>query len=396
MRFVVKGLRKAGDVVLLTVEAADPTGARRLAAGQGLEVLGVKAQNPLLAWLPRRRARFALDLFGQELVSLLESGLSLVEAIDTLAEKAEHRSAADALNELRGHLTRGQKFSYALEQLPACFPPLFVATVRAAEKTGDIHEAITRYLDYHAQLDRIRRKLVSAAIYPLVLLAAGVLVTAFLLFYVVPKFSRIYEEIGSELPWLTRLLINWGSALEAHAALVLLALAGVAGFVAWGVTRPALRRWVAPRLWALPALGNRMRIYQLARFYRNLGMLLKSGIPLPAALDMAGGLLSPFLRDGLERAAREVREGQSVSRAFQKHGLTTPVAMRLLGVGERSGRMPHAVERIAMFYEDDLARWVDWFTRLFEPALMVVIGAIVGLIVVLLYLPIFELAENIK
>ena len=125
-------------------------------------------------------------------------------------------------------------------------------------------------------------------------------------------------------------------------------------------------------------------------------MLLKSGIPLPSALDMAGGLLSPFLRPGLQRAAREVREGQPVSRAFAAQGLTTPVSARLLGVGERSGRMPHMVERIALFYEDELARWVDWFTRLFEPILMVLIGAIVGLIVVLLYLPIFELAENVK
>ncbi|CAD5369848.1 Type II secretion system protein [Rubrivivax sp. A210] len=396
MKFVVKGLQGTGDVVRLTVEASDAADARRVAGGQGLNVLAVTAQNPLVGWLPKPRVAFALDLFGQELVSLLESGLSLVEAVETLAEKAEQRAAADALNEVRGHLLRGQNFSYALEQQPAFFPPLFVATVRAAEKSGDIREAIARFLEYHEQLDRIRRKLVSAAVYPLMLMGVGLLVTGFLLFYVVPKFSRIYEELGSEMPFLTRVLINWGSALEAHATVTLLGLAALAGVVAWGVTRPALRRWVAPRLWAMPAVGNRMRIYQLARFYRNLGMLLKSGIPMPTALDMAGGLLSPYLRAGLEKAAREVREGLPVSRAFQKQGLTTPVSLRLLGVGERSGRMPYTVERIAVFYEDDLARWVDWFTRLFEPALMVVIGGIVGLIVVLLYLPIFELAENIK
>jgi len=396
MKFVVKGLQAAGVVVRLTVEAPDADGARRAASSQGLSILAVTPQNPLLAWAPRRRSRFRLDLFCQELVSLMDSGLSLVECVETLAEKEESRPVADALAELRDHLHRGLTFSAALEQLPALFPALFVATVRAAERTGDIREAVTRYLDYHAQLDRVRRKLVAAAVYPAVLLVAGLLVTGFLLFYVVPKFSRIYEELGSELPMLTRLLVQWGRLLEMHATTTLLALAALVAALAFGLTRPAFRGWLGPRLWQLPAGGNRMRVYELARCYRNLAMLLKSGIALPAALDMAKALLSPFLRDGMERATREIREGQGVSVAFRRHGLTTPVALRLLAVGERSGNLAHAFERIALFCEDELARWVDWFTRLVEPALMVLIGAMVGLIVVLLYLPIFELAENIK
>jgi general secretion pathway protein F len=380
----------------LTIEAPDAEGARRAVSGQGLAILAVQPLNPLLAWTPKRRSRFSLDLFCQELVSLMDSGLSLVECVETLAEKEENRQSADALAELRGHLYRGLTFSAGLEQLPALFPSLFVATVRAAEKTGDIREAVTRYLEYHAQLDRVRRKLIAASVYPVVLLAAGLLVTGFLLFYVVPKFSRIYEELGSELPMLTRVLVQWGRLLETHATTTLAALALLGAGVAFGLTRPAFRTWLGPRLWRLPAVGSRMRTYELARFYRNLAMLLKSGIALPAALDMAKSLLSPFLRDGMELASREIREGQPVSRSFRRHGLTTPVALRLLAVGERSGNMPHAFERIAVFCEDDLARWVDWFTRLIEPALMVVIGAMVGLIVVLLYLPIFELAENIK
>lgn len=396
MKFVVTGVRGASDVVRLTVEAPDAAEARRAAAGQGLSLLAIKAQNPLAAWRPGRVIGFKLDLFTQEMISLLDSGLSLVEAVDMLAEKEEGRSTATALNELRAHLYRGQTFSYALEQLPALFPPLYVATVRAAEKTGDIREALTRFLDYHTQLDAIRRKLVSASIYPVLLIAVGALVTAFLLLYVVPKFSRIYTEIGTELPLLTRVLVNWGQLLENHAVTALVGLALLGGGAAFALTRPAVGRWIAPHLWHLPAIGDRLLVYNLARFYRTLGMLLKSGIPLPTALDMASGLLSPFLRDGLARAAHEIRDGRPVSRAFQENGLTTRVAQRLLGVGERSGRMPFMVERIALFYEDDLARWVDWFTRLFEPALMILIGGLVGLIVVLLYLPIFELAENMK
>jgi general secretion pathway protein F len=213
---------------------------------------------------------------------------------------------------------------------------------------------------------------------------------------VVPRFSRIYEEVGGSLPWMTRWLIAWGQVIEAHTTLVLAGTAAALGGLAFVVTRSSVRRWIGLQVWKVPAIGSRLRVYELARFYRTLGMLLKSGITLPTALDMAGGLLSPLLRQGLEIAARQIRQGQPVSRAFEEQGLTTPVSLRLLAVGERSGRMPHMVERIALFYEDDLARWIDWFTRLFEPLLMMFIGALVGLIVVLLYLPIFELAESVK
>jgi general secretion pathway protein F len=396
LKFVIKGLSAVGDVVRLTVEAADAAEARRAGASRGLSILALKARNPLSSWMPRRRVRFALDLFCQELLSLLESGLSLVESVETLAEKEEGGGAAQALKALTDRLHRGQSFSQALEQLPEYFPPLFVATIRAAEKTGDIQEAVSRYLDYHAQAGRIRRELISAAIYPVLLMIVGILVAGFMLFHVVPKFSRIYEELGSELPFLSRVLVNWGRLLDTSGGAVLIGIAALIGAVAYTVTRPGFRRWLAPRLWSLPTLGSRMRLYQLARFYRTLGMLLKSGIPLPEALDMASGLLSPYLREGMARAARHIREGQPVWRSLEQQGLTTRIALRLLIVGERSGRMPFMVERIALFCEAELTRWVNWFTRLFEPLLMVFIGGIIGLILLMLYMPIFELAGNIK
>ncbi len=395
-KFSVKALRGGSDVVQLTIEASDAAAARLDAIGQGLRIVSVKSRYPGLPRLGAGRAAFALELFIQELVSLLDAGLSLVEAIDLLVEKEQGRGALAALGGVRADLHRGQSFSDALERQGTIFPPLFVASVRAAERTGDIREAIARFLEYHHQLDRIRRKVVSASIYPLLLIGVGLLVSVFMLFYVVPKFSRIYEEIGSQLPFLTRVLVGWGQLLETHAAAAFTGLAVLCGAAVFAFTRPAVHRWIGPQLWKMPAVGNRLRVYELGRFYRTLGMLLKSGIALPTALDMAGGLLSPLLRHGLELAAHDIRAGQAVSRAFERQGLTTPVSQRLLAVGEQTGRMPHMVERIALFYEDDLARWIDWFTRLFEPVLMVLVGALVGLIVVLLYLPIFELAENVK
>lgn len=396
MKFSVKALRGAGDVVRLTVEAGDLAEARLAAAGRGLRVISIKASNPVaLRWTPSRTG-FALELFSQELVSLLDAGLALVEAVDLLAEKEQGRGAGAVLAELRADLRVGLSLSDAMARQGRVFPPLFVATARAAERTGDLREAIARFTAYHAQLDGVRRKVVAASVYPLTLATVGLLVTAFMLLYVVPKFSRIYEEVGGSLPWMTRWLIGWGQVIEEHALLAFAGTAAALGVLAFVITRSSVRRRIGLQLWKVPAVGSRLRVYELARFYRTLGMLLKSGITLPTALDMAGGLLSPLLRQGLEIAARQIRQGQPVSRAFEEQGLTTPVSLRLLAVGERSGRMPHMVERIALFYEDDLARWIDWFTRLFEPVLMMFIGALVGLIVVLLYLPIFELAESVK
>jgi general secretion pathway protein F len=396
LKFDLKTLHADGRLVTVSIDAADAADARRIAGSQGLALVGLRSAWPWARWRRRSRgAALSITLFGHELVALLDAGLSLVEAIDLLAAKERDRAAAAVLRALRDDLHRGSRFADALQRQPHAFPDLFVAAARAAQGSGDLQEALTRYLEYRAQIDRVRDKLVSASVYPLLLLGVGSLVLAFMLFYVVPKFSRLYDEIGGELPALTRVLVAWGALLEAHAAAVTVTALAALALAGFALTRPALHRWLAPRLWRLPALGERLRVYELARFYRTLGMLLKSGIALPAALDMAGGLLSPLLRHALERAATAVRAGQPVSAAFEREGLTTQVSLRLLAVGERSGRMPQMVTRIASFHDDELARWIDWFVRLFEPALMLLIGALVGLIVVLLYLPIFELADSI-
>ena len=150
------------------------------------------------------------------------------------------------------------------------------------------------------------------------------------------------------------------------------------------------------RLWQLPAAGERMRVYQLARFYRTLGMLLRGGMPIGAALKMVSDLLRTQLKLQLHGAAEKINEGRSISYAMQLHQLTTPVSLRMLEVGERTGEMGEMMERIASFYDEEMARWVDWFTRLFEPLLMAAIGLVIGLVVVLMYLPIFELAGSLQ
>jgi general secretion pathway protein F len=396
MKYQIKALRGASDIVSLELEAADEADARRQARSGGLSVLSMQAARSWNAGLFQRRARFPVVLFAQELLSLVEAGLTLVEAIEGLAEKEPHGASRTVFDHLRTQLHQGRTLSQSMDDLPQVFPALFVATVRATERTGDLPDALRRYIAYQGQLEQVRKKIVSASIYPLLLMGAGLLVMLFLLGYVVPKFSHVYADIQGDLPMLSRVLLQVGAILDTHGKEMSLAIAAMLVIVARLLVRPELRSWIGVKLWAIPAIGERMRLYQLARFYRTLGMLLRGGTPVVAAMDMASGLLSPVLRADLAAAGRAMREGRSISEAMSVHNLTTPVALRMLRVGERSGRMDDMMERIASFYDEQISRWVDWFTRLFEPLLMAFIGVVIGGIVVLMYLPVFELAGSIQ
>nr|PZN01440.1 MAG: type II secretion system protein [Pseudomonadota bacterium] len=392
MQFRIRGLKGSPGLVNLSVQAADEASALAMAQAQGLAVLSVRSKR---AWaLPSLRKSFPLLLFAQELLALLSAGLSLVEVIETMIEKEQRPEARKLLMDVRAALFEGRSFSQALEAHPSSFPTLFVATVRAAERTGDLPEALARYIDYHQRIDQVRKKIVSASIYPAVLIAVGGLVTLFLLGYVVPRFAGIYADSGQSLPFLSRLLIDWGNLLNAHGGAVLaIATALVAGTIYLFMRAPALLARLAQRI---PSVGARMRVYQLARFYRTLGMLLRGGTPLVPALTMVAGLLPAAMRASLGAATQRIREGTSISAAMDAEGLATPVALRMLRVGEKSGDMAQMMERIAVFHDEELARWIDWFTKLFEPLLMALIGVVIGAIVVLMYLPIFELAGSLQ
>jgi general secretion pathway protein F len=394
MRFDIRAVKGAEGIVALTLDAGSEEAALAAVRAQGLTVLSARPRRALPA-LPRLfAARFPLLLFSQELVALLGAGLSLPETLETLAEKesnAEHRRVFAGLQQA---LLEGQSFSRAVERFPAVFPKLYVATVRAAERSGDLAEALGRYIAYQERLDLVKKKVLSASIYPVVLMGVGGLVTLFLLGYVVPRFSSIYADSNRALPFLSKLLLDWGQLLNANGVGVVLALLALGAAAAFAALR--LHSPLTAALGRIPAVGSRLLVYQLARFYRTIGMLLRGGTPLVPALEMTAGLLMPDLRPRLAAATRRIREGSGISAAMEASGLTTPVAMRLLRVGERSGEMAEMMERIAVFHDEELARWVDWFTRLFEPILMALIGVVIGAIVVLMYLPIFELAGSLQ
>lgn len=404
MQFDIRAITAQGRQ-RLSIEALDALSARAQAQQMGYQVLSVTSQMPhaglgLKAFGLKRpanvKSRFPLVLFTRELIALLGSGLSLTEALETLAEKENRPETRAVLEQVIRRLYEGERFSTAMARAPQAFSPLYVSVVQAAEKTSDLSAALTRFVAYQEQVDSLKKKVVAAAVYPAMLLVAGGLVALFLLGYVTPRFAGVYEGNLENLPWASRVLIEWGGMLQTQGAVAFFVLVALLIVMVWGLRQPGTRAAFSRTVWRLPGLGERLRVFHLTRFYRTVGMLLSGGIPVVTALGMAEGLLHPALRVRLQGASRQIREGQALSVAMEANGLATPVASRLLRVGERSGRMGEMMESIARFHDEELARFVEWFTRLIEPVLMVVIGLAIGVIVVLLYLPIFELAGSLE
>jgi len=394
MRLELKAVNDQGRVEILDFRGFDRATAVEQAESRGYTVLAVRTRAGL-AWRGARH-RFPVALFSQELLVLLKAGLPLVESLATLGERERRADFRGMIERITAVVRQGSPLSAALAQFPRAFSALYVAIVQASEKTSDLAPALERYVAYHNRVDAIRKRLVNAAIYPSLLIGVGGLVTFFLLLYVVPRFSAIYEERGTDLPFFSKILFAWGQLVAGHGtAVCAVAAIAVAGAV-WALRRAPMRARLEAMMWRLPGVGERFKVYQLARFYRTTGTLLGGGVPLLGALRMGRDLLHPVLRDRLDAAARAINEGRPVSASMEANGLTTPVALRLLAVGESSGNMGEMMDRIAAFHDEEIGRWVDWATRLFEPILMAVIGLVIGGIVVLMYMPIFELAGSVQ
>jgi len=395
MQYNVLTIDARQQPVALTLEAANETLAASQARAKGLTAVSIEPTGYRFR-LPRRQPRFQTMLFSMELVSLLDAGLNLVEALTTLAEKERRAEGQEVLCAILAGIHRGEPFSQAAAALPRHFSPLYVATIKAAERSGNVREALGRYLSYQEEIDRVKKKIVSASIYPAILMGVGSLVLAFLMFYVVPRFAKVYEDTAGTLPFFSKLLMTFGNFVGNNVIVLGLAFAGLIGGALYAVSRPDVRAWLNLQLWRVPALGSRMKVYQLARLYRTAAMLLRAGIPAVRALDMVQGLLAAHLRPAVSKAKTLIEQGQAMSAAFGAAGLATPVAARMMVVGERSGDMGHMLAQIARFHDDEVARTIEWFTKAFEPVLMAVLGLAIGGVVVLMYMPIFELAGSIR
>ena len=392
---VVSG-RHAPQVIVVDATSVDE--ARLQATQRGYTVLRIR--QAAIDWRQilffTRAGRPALDvaIFIEQLRDLLAAGLSVIEALDTLCQTASP-AARPVMAAMASRLRAGRRLSEALGAEPA-FPGLLVALVRAAELTSDLPSALSRFLEHEARVSELRHRVVSVAIYPALVALVGAGVLAFLMLYVMPRFARVFDGMGGELPWAARAMVWWSHWLSAHGPWLAVAGAMLAGAAAWAVLSPAGRMFTTRRLLAVPALSERLRIYFLARWYRATGMLVEGGIPLAEALPLARSLLPAALRPSGLAVERHVRDGLGPAAAHVAAGMTSPVAGQLLHAGERTGDLGAVLTRIAHFHEAETGRALERGMRAIEPVLMVAIGLGVGIVVVLMYLPIFELAAAIQ
>jgi general secretion pathway protein F len=391
MQYEVRALSPNAVVEQLSIDALDEADARRQVEARGLFVSSLKRRGG-----GRSKGGISLVLFSQELLALLSAGLGVVEALEALLEKEVNPALANVLGRLLAGLREGKRFSSVLAEQGDRFPPLYIGIVKAAEGTSDLPRSLARYIDYQQRIDTVRAKIVSAAIYPMILLAVGGGVSGFLITYVVPKFAEVYQGAGRDLPFMSRLLLSWGQFAANHTAWLLAGIGALAALVALGVRHMLASGGVAGLLARLPGLRERVRIYELSRLYLTLGMLSEGGIPIVHAIDTVQSMVSPAVRAGLRQARLAIESGQPLSNAFADNGLTTPISLRMLRVGERTGDMGPMLTQSAAFYDGEISRWIDRFTRTFEPLLMAAIGLVVGAIVVLLYMPIFDLAGDMS
>jgi general secretion pathway protein F len=346
--------------------------------------------------LPLRRQRLDIGLFTDELAALLDAGLGMVDTLRTLAQKERDLAARRALESVTRDVTEGLPLSAALSNRADVFPPLLVASIAASEQTGDIVSALRRYSTHLESLRMLRGKLVGAAVYPALLLAVGSIVVFFLLGVVVPRFSVLLEGSHHKLPLASSILLGWGKSVAAHPWVFAALFVSAVILIAYGLIRAMRSGWQVPGLQRAWLIGTLVRLFRHAQFYRTSSMLVQGGIPVLRAFEMSRRLLAEEDQRQLDVARRQISEGKPIGPALSQAGIADTVALRMLEVAQRTGRLADVLSRIASFQEAALSRAIDLTARLVEPALMIFIGLIIGAIVVLMYMPIFDLATSLQ
>lgn len=398
MQFKIRTFHaSSGAIAERTVDGEDAAAVTRMAEQQGYAVLSITAQGRRIRTRGVSGIRsFNLVLFCDELRTLLSSGMSLVEAIDTLCTKDNDDAKRTVLLEIRQLLLEGKPLSSALELNRLGFPPLLIASIRASERTSRLDEALEEYVAYEKVGQELGRKVVSAAIYPSLVVGFGMLVCLFMISYVVPRFAKVYDDFSQKLSFSTVILMKVGQVSSDYLGLILAGLAGLVALAIIGHRNGKLKIFLLRALGRFKFVQHYLRLYQLARIYQTMSMLLKGGYTLSDAIPLAQNLaFEKKLQDQILRARGVIQEGKRLSTAFAENGLTDTVTERLLQVGERSGNLARIMDIIAQTYRQEFTVFIDRATRVAEPILLMAVGIMIGAIIILMYMPVFDLAGGI-
>lgn len=394
--YVITALNDRGQRLRQTESADNESALRERFLAQGYLVQSVRPQRALGG---RHRARVPVDKFlvyNQQFLTLIKAGLPILRALELLETRARDPRLGALLARVRARVKAGDLLSRAFAQEPSV-PEIYTTTLMAGEKSGNLEEVLARFLQYQRMALSLRRKLISSLIYPAVLMTLVVVVLSFLVTYVVPQFADLYNSLGATLPTITLVVLHVGVGIRSHLGWLLLALlVAAAGLWAWGRSGriAALFDGLALRL---PLLGDLYWKYQAAMLCRTLATLLQGGLPVVQGLQTAASALrSPRLRAGLQRTVTDVEEGGAVSASFARHHVVPRLAIEMVEVGEGTGALPQMLASIAEFFDEDLANAMTALLALIEPAILIVVGSVVALILISLYLPIFSLGARIQ
>ena len=391
-----------GEIHQQVAEAASERELRDRYTQQGFLVYSIKPRSEisgLASGLRPTGRKLNLEkflIFNQQFVTLVRAGLPILKALDLLAERLTDTKLSVHIRHVRDEVRNGALLSDAFAK-QGVFPPIYVTSVLAGERSGSLPEVIDRFITYQKLSLAVRKKLLVSLLYPALLIFMVICLMVFLVTFVVPRFAELYASMNAELPAMTLILIAIGTTARNYVLLGFAVLAGsIIAFRAWSRTASG-KEAVDRALLKVPMLGDVWLKYQVAQFSRVLSTLLVGGIPLMPALDTAADSLgTQVLKKVLVGAAKKVREGQSLSGSLRSARVFPSLSLDMIEVGESTGALPSMLGSIAEFYEDDVATSVTAALSLIEPIIMIFMGIFVAFVLISLYLPIFSLADSIR
>jgi type IV pilus assembly protein PilC len=398
--WVLKYADPRGEIHQQVAEAASEKELRERYSQQGFLIYSIRPRHQIAGVkVGGRKKKINLEkflIFNQQFVTLVRAGLPILKALDLLSERLTDVKLAPYIKAVRDDVKGGSLLSDAFAR-QAVFPPIYVTSVLAGEKSGALAEVLDRFITYQKLALAVRKKIVLSLVYPCLLIVLVACLMVFLITFVVPKFAELYNSMSAKLPQATIILIAVGTTARNYILFGFLGLVIAAvAFRFWSKTdkgREKMDKWKL----RTPVFGEIWIKYQVAQFSRVLGTLLVGGIPLMQALDTAANSLGTrLLKRTLGEAGQMVKEGQSLSSSLAKTKIFPGLSIDMIEVGESTGALPQMLSSVAEFYEDDVNTKMSASLSLIEPAIMIFMGCFVTFVLVALYLPIFSLADTLR
>jgi type IV pilus assembly protein PilC len=399
--YLLKYADARGHIHEQVADAPSEQDARERLTQQGFLVYTVRARDLSARLGGFQVSRKGVDMekfliFNQQFVTLVRAGLPILKGLDLLADRLTDPKLGRYIKAVRDEVKTGTGLSDAFDH-QGVFPPIYVTTILAGERSGALTEVLDRFLTYQRLSLTVRKKLLVSLLYPALLLVLVAALIVFLVTYVVPNFAELYSSMQASLPAPTRILIAVGTTARSYILLgIAVIIAAAIGFWFWA-RRESSQETIDSWKRRAPIFGEIWTKYQVAQFSRVLSTLLVGGIPLTPALSTAGRSLgSVLLKKALDRTSTSVKEGKSLSAGLQATGIFPSLSIDMMEVGESTGALPQMLNSVAEFYEEDVQTRTAAVLSLVEPAIMIFMGIFVAFVLVSLYLPIFSLADTIK